>query len=519
MAEAGRTEEQIKELEQKVERLSEENQRLKQQLHALRHTVFGSRTEKAEKICPDQLNLFNEAEVEAKPSAPEPEIEVPAHKRRKKQKRDWAELLEKFPHEEKLYTLPEEERICKRCGSPLVSMGKEKIRTEVQFIPAQVKIIDIYRESFQCLECRKQQHFVVEKPQVPHSVLQNSMATASAVAHVIVQKYQMAVPLHRQEQEWKNIGLPLSRATMANWIIRSSQDWLAPLISVMKAELLKQAVIHADETPVQVLNEQNRKNTTKSFMWVYTNGEYEQLKKIRIYQYCQGRSGEFARKFLEGYQGILQTDGYAGYEKVPCKVHALCWVHARRNFVNAIPADMPKEEVAQTTCGQAIQKLGEIFAEDKKLAELDPEKRKEERLRLEKSKLEAYFAWLETKMGEQPSLKSPLGKAIQYILLHRKQLSAYLEYGEAAMTNNICERAIRNFTIGRKNWLFSASPKGAEASATIYSIIETCKANGLEPYTYLTYLFEKLPDMDFKIHPDLLQQVMPWSEEVQNICK
>ena len=123
MAEAGRTEEQIKELEQKVERLSEENQRLKQQLHALRHTVFGSRTEKAEKICPDQLNLFNEAEVEATPSAQEPEIEVPAHKRRKKQKRDWAELLEKFPHEEKLYTLPENERICKRCGRPLVSMG------------------------------------------------------------------------------------------------------------------------------------------------------------------------------------------------------------------------------------------------------------------------------------------------------------------------------------------------------------------------------------------------------------
>ena len=180
---------------------------------------------------------------------------------------------------------------------------------------------------------------------------------------------------------------------------------------------------------------------------------------------------------------------------------------------------MPKEEVAQTTCGQAIQKLGEIFAEDKKLAELDPEKRKEERLRLEKSKLEAYFTWLETKMDEQPRLKSPLGKAIQYILLHRKQLRAYLEYGEAAMTNNICERAIRNFTIGRKNWLFSASPKGAEASATIYSIIETCKANGLEPYTYLTYLFEKLPNLDFKIHPELLQQFMPWSEEVQNICK
>lgn len=122
-------------------------------------------------------------------------------------------------------------------------------------------------------------------------------------------------------------------------------------------------------------------------------------------------------------------------------------------------------------------------------------------------------------MDEQPSLKSPLGKAIQYILLHRKQLSAYLEHGEAAMTNNICERAIRNFTIGRENWLFSASPKGAEASATIYSIIETCKANGLEPYTYLTYLFEKLPNLDFKIHPELLQQVMPWSEEVQNICK
>ena len=500
--------------------LKEENQYLKEQIAQLKKMAFGSRTEKSKRVLGDneEINLFNEAEVEAKASAPEPTIEVPAHQRRKKQSGRREEILRSFPHEERVTTLPEDQRICKRCGSPLISMGREKVRTSVKFIPATIKVIDFYRETFQCLECRKQNHFSIEKPVMPQPVLAKSIASPSSIAHVICQKYLLSMPLYRQEQEWKSIGLMLSRATLANWVIRPTEDWLMPVVERMHMYLLQLPVIHADETPVQVLNEKNRKNTTKSFMWVYTNGEYEVRWQIRIYEYHSGRSGSFAADFLAGFHGILQTDGYSGYEKISCEAHALCWVHARRYFVEAIPTGLEKEEIAETTSGQALNRINELFALDKELAELPVAERQQERLRLEKDKLEALFMWLKTVQPETAP-KSALGKAVNYVLNHQEGLSVYLLHGAAAMSNNICERAIRNFTIGRKNWLFSGSPKGAAASAAAYSMIETSKANGLDPFKYLTYLFTKLPNMDFKIHPELLDSVLPWADEIQQNCK
>ena len=432
--------------------LKEENQYLKEQIAQLKKMAFGSKTEKTKRVLGDneEINLFNEAEVEAKASAPEPTIEVPAHQRRKKQSGRTEEILNSFPHEEQVITLPEDQRVCKRCGAPLTSMGKEKIRTEVQFIPATIKVIDFYRETFQCLECRKQDHFSIEKPVMPQPVLAKSIASPSSVAHVICQKYLLSLPLYRQEQEWKGIGLMLSRATLSNWVIRPTEDWLMPVVERMHMHLLQLPVIHADETPVQVLNEKNRKNTTKSFMWVYTNGEYEVNWQIRIYEYHSGRSGNFAADFLEGFHGILQTDGYSGYEKISCEAHALCWVHARRYFVEAIPTGLEKEEIAETTSGQALNRINELFALDKELAELPVAERQQERLRLEKDKLEALFMWLKTVQPETAP-KSALGKAVNYVLNHQEGLSVYLLHGAAAMSNNICERAIRNFTIGRNN--------------------------------------------------------------------
>ena len=426
--------------------LKTENQMLKAQVAQLQKMVYGSRTEKTKRILPEtadgQLNLFNEAEVEAKRNAPEPCIEVPAHQRRKKQKDHTAELLAKFPHEERLITLPEEERVCKRCGTDLTSMGKEKIRTEIEFIPAKVNVIDYYRESFQCLACRKEAHFSIEKPAMPQPVIAKSIASPSSVAHVMVQKYQQSMPLYRQEREWKEIGIPFSRATLANWVIRPAEDWLMPLVSRLQQDLLQQDVIHADETPVQVHKEKGRKN----------------------------------------------------------------------------PANLPKEDLLGSICKKAIERINELFAIDKGLAGLTKEEREEQRLQLEKEKLEAYFAWLQDiELNVLP--KSKLGKAVQYSLSHKEALQAFLKSGNAALSNNICERAIRNFTIGRKNWLFSDSPKGAKASAAVYSIIETANVNGLNPFQYLKYLFEHLPNADIKRHPEHLDDVLPWNETIQQNCK
>ena len=514
-------ENRISSLSTEVHNLKDENQMLKQQIAVLQKMAFGPKSEKSKRLAPpenpDQGVLFNEAETEAKKNAEEPLVDVPAHKRRK-HAHHWDEILAKYPHEKRIITLPEEDRVCKRCGSGLTSMGMEKIRTEVEFIPASVKVIDVYRESFQCLECRKQGHFSVEKPVVPQKVMLHSLATASTVARVIVQKYQFAVPLYRQEIEWKNIGIPLPRATLANWVIHCSEDWLTPVVSRLRELLLEQPVIHADETPVQVHREKGRKNTTRSYMWVFTNGEYETDRQIRLYQYRPGRSGSFASDFLGNYSGILQTDGYTGYERVNCGTHVLCWAHARRYFVDAIPPGLSEAEIDETVCGQAVKQINELFAIDKSLADLTPEERQESRLRLEQSKLEAFFAWLETESGKAAP-KSALGKAIQYVLGSKDGLTAYLKDGHSALSNNICERAIRNFTIGRKNWLFSDSPKGADASAAAYSIIETCKANGLDPFKYLTFLFETMPNLDFKRHPERIDECLPWNADVQEKCK
>ena len=285
----------------------------------------------------------------------------------------------------------------------------------------------------------------------------------------MVQKYLQAMPLYRQEREWKEIGIPLSRATLANWVIRPAEDWLMSLVSRLQQDLLKQDIIHADETPVQVHKEKGRRNPAKSYMWVFSSSEYEQAHPIRLYEYQPGRSGSYAEAFLKGFNGILQTDGYTGYQKVPCRAHALCWAHARRYFVEAIPPDLKEEDLFGSICKEAIERINALFAIDKELAGLPAAERKNQRLQLEKDKLEAYFAWLQDVMPKVLP-KSKLGKAIQYSLAHQEELQAFLEDGNTALSNNICERAIRNFTIGRKNWLFSDSPKGAKASAAVYSI-------------------------------------------------
>lgn len=423
-----------------AENLKTENQMLKAQVAQLQKMVYGSRTEKTKRLFGDtdaeEINLFNEAEIEAKKNAPEPCIEVPAHQRRKKQKNHLAEILASAPHEE----------------------------------------------------------------------------------HVITQKYQQSLPLYRQEREWKDIGLPLSRATLGNWVIRTAEDWLMPLKKRLQETLLQQEIVHADETPVQVHKEKNRKNPTKSYMWVFSSGEYETAHKIRVYEYQPGRSGSYAEALLKDFHGVLETDGYTGYQKVSCREHAFCWAHARRYFVDAIPPGLAEEDILSSICKQAIERIDEFFALDKGLAELSADERKAQRLQLEKNKLEAYFAWMEE---IQPKVlpKSKLGKAIQYSLSHKDGLQAYLQDGNIALSNNICERAIRNFTIGRKNWLFSDSPKGADASAAAYSILETAKVNEINPYKYFKYLFEQLPNIDFLRHPEKLDDFLPWSDNIQQNCK
>ncbi|UNC91290.1 IS66 family transposase [Candidatus Contubernalis alkaliaceticus] len=509
------SEQLLEKLENRISQLEQENKKLHDTVEYLTRKLFGKSSEKTSSLPTGQMSLFDEAEIEANPKAPEPDLKEVQGYRRKKFKGQRMELLKDIPRDKRLCTLAEEDRFCEECDTTLLSVGEEFIRTEVEYIPAKVRVIDYYRETFECRTCRKDGKPYMEKSPMPYPVIQHSMASPSTVAWVMHQKFVNALPLYRQEKEWKTLGVNLSRATMSNWILAASRDWLRPLVELMHQKLMQEHYIHADETPVQVMNEVGRKNTTDSYMWLYSSGQHAKH-PIRIFEYQPGRSGKYPQEFLKDYEGYLHSDAYSGYKKIPGIIRCLCWAHVRRKFVDALPKDAHRPEA--TFSSQGIAYCNKLFETEKNLEKLPSEQRKVERLKQEKPVLEAFWSWIySTKKKVLP--KSKLSEALNYALNHKKELTNYLEDGNCSISNNLAENSIRPFTIGRKNWLFSGSPKGAAASAAVYSIIESAKANDLNPYKYLYFIFSELPGVQFGQHPEFLEDYLPWSQDVQENCK
>ena len=506
--------EQVKTLENLISELERENKLLHDTVEYLTRKLFGRRSEKTSVLSLGQMSLFDEAETQADPKAAEPDLKQVQGYQRKKFKGQRMELLKDIPHDKRLCTLVEEDRFCEKCNTAIVSVGEEFIRTEIEFIPAKVRAIDYYRETFECRTCRKNGEPYMEKSPMPYPVIQHSMASPSTVAWIMHQKFVNALPLYRQEKEWQTLGVNLGRATMANWIMAASRDWLAPLVELMHQKLLQEKYLHSDETPVQVMNEEGRKNTTDSYMWVYSTGRYCKH-PIRIFEYQPGRSGNYPQEFLKGFKGYLHTDAYSGYKKVAQITRCLCWAHLRRNFVDALPKDIRSPDA--TLPSQGITYCNKLFEIEKTFEKLSSEECKSERLRQEKPVLDAFWTWVDSTRSKVLP-KSKLSQALNYALSHKQELMNYLEDGNCSISNNLAENSIRPFTIGRKNWLFSGSPKGAAASAAVYSIIESAKANGLDPYKYLHFIFRELPGVQFGQHPEFLEDYLPWSPDVQGAC-
>jgi transposase len=343
-------------------------------------------------------------------------------------------------------------------------------------------------------------------PVVPQ-IIPKSICTAGLLAHILVSKFADALPFYRQEKMFARLGVDLPRATMANWTIRAASR-MRILIDFLEKEIRSGPLINIDETPVQVLKEPGRSNTTKSYMWVFRGGPSE--KPALIYQYHPSRSGDVPIAFLENYSGYIQSDGYAGYDRLERSgqiTHVGCWAHARRKFIDVINARKRNKSTKGQRIGSAdiavgyIRKLYDI-ERNAKNAELSPDDVYE--LRQEKAKpiLSEFKVWLDKKVNQTPP-RGLLGTAVNYTLDQWKKLERYIEDGRIPIDNNLAENAIRPFVVGRKNWLFSGSPRGADASAAIYSVIETAKANQLEPYRYLRYLFAKIPfienDAEYKM--------------------
>jgi len=486
---------------------------LMEQLKLSKRRQFGASSEKSEY---DQISIFNEAECAADSFAEEPDIEEVKAYRRKKSRSAIDRLRPDLPVEIIEHELPEDERLCPDCGSSLHVMGRET-REELKLIPAQAAILRHVRSVYACRDCEKNaEHAVIVKAEMPEPVIKGSFASPEAVAHIMTQKFVMSVPLYRQEQEWERNGINLSRQTMSNWLIRCVGDWLKPIYDRLRQLLSAREVLHADETTVQVLHEPGRAAQSKSTMWLYRTGS-DTKHPIVLYEYQLSRSGDHPVEFLRDFKGYLHTDGWDEYHrKLPDKIQVVgCWAHCRRKFDEALKALLEKDrEGSESLRGK--QFCDRLFALERAYATLpvDDNFKARHLARLEKSKpvMEAFFAWSAERATIDVLPKSLLGLAVRYALNQRLWMERVLLDGRLELSNNRAERSIKPFVIGRKNWLFNNTPKGATASAMIYSIVETAKENGMNPYDYLVHVFRAAPNLPAG---SAIDSLLPWRVNTQ----
>ena len=469
---------------------------LEEQLRLFKNELFGRSSEKRQVPQPDQLPLFtgdDEHAAESKPASAET-IVIAAHSRKKRGRKP---LPEDLPRVDIIHDLSEEEKLC-GCGQCKSCIGQE-VSEKLDYIPARVQVERHIRLKYACKNCEGVEDdgpTVVIAP-APEQLIPKSNATAGLLAHIAVSKFADAVPLYRQQKIFDRLGVDLSRAVMSQWMVKAAQN-CSGLLDLLQNELLSGPLINIDESPFQVLNEPGRRNTSKSYMWVYRGGLPD--RPVLLYQYQRTRSGRTALNFLQDYHGYIQSDDFSGYDHLdqnPHIVHLGCWAHSRRKFIKVVKVrkkHRSKRTDPKSLADEALDYIGDLYQIEKEAKRLELDDFGIYQLRQEKAKplLEKFKQWLDAKQPLTPP-KSLLGKAISYTLTNWKKLIIYLEDGRLRPDNNLVENAIRPYVVGRKNWLFSGSPDGAMASATFFTLIETAKANGLEPYAYLRHIFEKLP--------------------------
>ncbi len=312
---------------------------LQEQIAYLTKKLFGTSSEKKVLDIPGQINLFNEAEQEADYSLPEEDVTIiKEHTRKKKATNE--ERFKGIKTEERIIPLSDEEKICPVCGEQMEYIGKEYVRRELIFVPAQCKVIEYYTESYGCPSCKRgdgpTEKPVIVKSHVPEALIPKSFASSSTVAWTMYQKYVNSIPLYRQEKDWAQYGAAITRTTLANWCIQCSEKYFQPLYDYLHRELVKRKFLMADETRVQVLKEQNLSPEAQSFMLLFRSGE-DGLPTIILYYYSETRNGDNAKDFLDGFSGYLESDGFQGYNKVPEIKRCSCWAHLRRYFIDAVP--------------------------------------------------------------------------------------------------------------------------------------------------------------------------------------
>lgn len=499
----------VKQAEQ-IALLEGQLQWLKEQVQLANHRQFGPSSERSS--AEQRAFIFNEAEVEA-PAPEPPTTETLTYTRRKTVGKREA-LLRSLPTETVPHRLPVEAQICPQCEGPLHEMGHDD-RRELLIIPAQAKVLVHEQYKYTCRHCDRHETTtpVVAAP-VPAPVLKNSLASPSAVAYILTQKYVDGLPLYRQEQQLARLGLDLSRSVLANWTLVAA-DWFSPIYDRLQTRLRLLDILHADETPLQVLQEPGRAAQTQSYMWLYRSGR--DGPPIVCFDYQETRAAEHPKDFLAGFTGHLHADGYVGYVGLPGVTRVGCWAHARRKFDECLKALPPHLRAAPGTLSQeGFAYCNALFKIERELHDVTPAERYAGRQARSRPVLDAFQAWLQTAQA-QVAPKCVLGQAIGYCVNQWEALIAFLEDGRLELDNNRAERTIKPFVIGRKNWLFANTPRGARASAIHYSLAETAKENGLNPLLYFTYLLERLPNLSVTT-PEALDSLLPWTDAVQAAC-
>ena len=495
----------IAELESRVDLLMEA-------LRLARHKQFGASSEKSEDTLIEQLSfLFNEAEVfsAAEKDAEENVTVAAAHKRHKKHEYTLDTIPEGIATKQVEHRLEGEDLVCPQCGDTMTEIGKEVVRT-LEIIPAQTIVREDIYYTYACKRCSESADEGCETPVVKapreKNIIPGSFATPEAIAHIMTQKFVMGAPLYRQEQEVNRKGIRLSRQTMSNWILKATEDYLAPVYEQLHKELLARDVLHADETTLQVLHEPGKAPQSESYMWLYrTSGGTD--KPIVLYEYQPGRGAKNPKEFLAGYKGYLHTDGYAGYHDLGKDITVVgCWAHARRKFDEAVKS-LPKGKAKGSSASRGLTYCNLLFGIEQELVEKTTEDRYEERLKQAKPVLDAMLSWANSRTAAP---KSALGKAFHYLKEQWPYLTNYLKDGRLEISNNRAERSIKPFVIDRKNFLFANTPKGSTGSAIMFSLIQTAIENGLDPYRYLTWLLKQAKDADMT-DSRVVQNLLPWN--------
>jgi transposase len=480
---------------------------LKEQIQLLTAQLYQKKSEKRSlEDIPGQLNFFEGPAEASVIEKTQEKIIVAEHTRKKSGRKP---LPESLPRVEVVHDIPEEQKQC-GCGSMLSRIGEE-ISEQLNYIPAKLEVIRHIRPKYACKSCEgtETEGATVKIMPPPKQIIPKSIATAALLAYIMIAKFVDAMPFYRQEKQFSRLGYEISRSNMINWAIQLGKI-LKPLIELLKQSVLSGPLIQMDETTIQVLKEKDRAPTTKSYMWVLHGGTPK--KPVIYFEYHPTRSAKVAQELLRNYQGVIQTDGYVGYDFIdyaPNKDHVGCWAHARRKFSDVLKAKgkYQKKKAKSGHADQALDFIGQLYQIEKEAREKEFSDQKKFTIRQEKSKpiLEAFHVWLKNIENKTPP-KGLLGKAILYALNRWEQLILYVDHGFIPIDNNLAENTIRPFVIGRKNWLFCDTVPGAIANARLYSLIETAKANQLNPSEYLKLLFEQLP---YAENDDQLTQLLP----------